>query len=174
MPLLVLVLLDHVCSTCPAVCVCSTCPAVCFCAAPCCVVLHNCSNWANDMLAFKAVTAGDAGANKKKKFGGMAAKMLPSGSYTFFMDTGATPSGVPTVGIQYAPPALATSSIQACLTACDDDYLCAGVWMTGVISPNQSNGPSSCTLIKGDATNGVFKRSMTKANVARLILPVSS
>jgi len=108
-----------------------------------------------DVVAFKAVTAGDttaAGTRKK------VAKGLSSGSYTFWKDSAANVGASSSAG--------PTDSIQACLSACDNDFDCAAVTMTGVTS--DASLPTSCNLIKGDKTIATFRRSVTKAVASQL------
>jgi len=121
-----------------------------------------------DVVAFKAVVAGDTTAasirntnNNKNAVG----KGLSSGSYTFWKEVattlGATRELVNNVG-----------SVQACLNACDNDFDCAAVAMTG--TPNDMKAaPTTCAMIKGDKTIAAFKRSMTKAVATRLELGVA-
>jgi hypothetical protein len=107
------------------------------------------------VLAFKAVVAGDTTAASKSA----DAKALASGSYTFWKETA--------VGVGAASPGGPTSSLQACLSACDLDNNCAAVAITGATS-DAAAAIGSCSLIKGDSTVAQFKRSVTKAVATRL------
>lgn len=107
---------------------------------------------AGDVLAFKAVVAGDTSAAS-------TAKALASGSYTFWAETAA--------GVGASTSAGPTSSGSACLSACDNDGACAAVAMSGV-KPSLADAISSCSLIKGDSTVAQFKRSVTKAVATKL------
>lgn len=108
-----------------------------------------------DVLAFKAVVAGDTSAASKTK-----ANALASGSYSFWKSDaagiGASSSGGP------------NTNYQACLSACDADAECAAVAMTGVSSSDATAQIGTCSLIKGNSSVATFKRSMTKAVVGRL------
>jgi hypothetical protein len=96
---------------------------------------------------------------------GVSATTASSGIYTWYQDP-----NHPTIGIQSAAPgASAFTTAQDCLDACDDDGWCAGVILLPTAQPE--NTPKTCLLIRGDATTGVHKRSMTRADIARLTLP---
>lgn len=120
---------------------------------PACVCPHS-----GSVLAFKAVVAGDTTAASIKNKNGV--KALASGSYTFW---NASDAGV---GASHSDVSANVDSIQACLTACDNDAACAAVSMTGITGPSAT--PDSCNLIKGNPTIAVFKRSVTKAVAAKL------
>lgn len=60
--------------------------------------------------------------------------------------------------------------LQDCLSACDDNTLCAGVVIRQ--ASNSANTPKTCVLIFGDTTIGVFKRSMTRADTSRQTIPL--
>lgn len=109
---------------------------------------------AGDVLAFKAVVAGDTSAAS-------TAKALASGSYTFWN------SGAADVG-KSADLNAAATTVTACLTACDGDAECAAVAMTGATSMDATG--ISCKLIKGDSTVATFKRTATRAVVTKLSL----
>lgn len=111
------------------------------------LLLHS-----GDVLAFKAVTAGDTTASSHTR-----AHALASGSYTHWKDSGV---GVGTSSAVTPTPA----SVQACLSACDNDFDCAAVAMTGV----SGTSLTGCSMIKGDKTIATFKRSVTKAVVSQL------
>jgi hypothetical protein len=137
-----------------------------------------------DVVAFKAVVPGDTTAASIKKAvaakpaavkhvsaaaaaataaapKGIKAKALASDSYTFWKEAAAG------IGASAAAaPAGSTDSIQACLSACDDDAECAAVAMTGITIDTAT--PVTCSLIKGDPSIAVFKRSVTRAVTARL------
>ena len=108
-------------------------------ACPVCVLLLlvPCSG---EVVAFKAVTAGDttaAGFRKKK-----TAKGLSSGSYTFWKESA--------TGLGAASSAVSAASVQACLDACDSDAECAAVAMTGITSATAA--PASCSVTKAVVT----------------------
>lgn len=109
-----------------------------------------------EVVAYKAVVTGDTTASSMKT---THAKALASGSYTFWKETAGA-----TIGMSSS--AGPTSSIQACLSACDTDAECAAVAMTGITAVDSI--PASCSLIKGDTTVATFKRSVTKTVVSRL------
>jgi phosphoribosyl-AMP cyclohydrolase len=111
-----------------------------------------------DVVAFKAVVTGDTTASSMKT---SKAKALASGSYTFWKEAAGAAIGKSST----AGP---TTSVQACLSACDTDAECAAVAMTGITALNST--PGSCSLIKGDTTVATFKRSLTKAVATRLEL----
>lgn len=108
-----------------------------------------------DVLAFKAVVAGDTTAASKST----GAKALASGSYTFWKETAA--------GVGASSTAGPTSSLQACLSACDADAACAAVAISGATS-DAAAAISGCSLIKGDSRVAQFKRSVTKAMATKL------
>jgi len=108
------------------------------------------------VLAFKAVTAGDTTAAS-------VAKALSSGSYTFWKDAGA--------GVGTQVPDAATT-VQGCLNACDNNFDCAAVVMTG--ATNGMDSTVTCKLVKGDKTIAQFKRSMTKAVAAQLAITAAA
>jgi hypothetical protein len=107
-----------------------------------------------DVLAFKAVVAGDTTAASVG-----TAKALASGSYTFWADAGAG------VGIEITPPG-PTTTAAACLSACDTNAACAAVAMTSVTGMNAQL--DSCRLSKGVNTVAQFKRSVTKTVATKL------
>lgn len=109
-------------------------------------------------MAFKAVLGGDTTATSVK------GKFLPSGSYTFWPETFVAGS----LGTsQDIFSTLVTSTLPACLAACDNDAGCAAVAMTGVNRANDNI--TSCKTIKGDTTIAAFKRSVTRAVVSQLV-----
>lgn len=126
-----------------------------------CHVLLLLVPYSGEVVAFKAVTAGDTTA-ASRKYKKVAGKGLSSGSYTFWKESATGLGASATVG--------PTTSVQACLNACDSDFDCAAVAMTGVSSASMAAAPGSCSLIKGDTTIATFKRSVTKAVVTRLDL----
>lgn len=109
------------------------------------------------MLAFKAVLGGDTTATSIKAVKG---KFLPSGSYTFYAETADS-------GLGSAQAPVSTTSLNACLAACDSDGGCAAVAMTGVAA-GDSDTIATCKKISGDTTVAAFKRSVTKAVVTKL------
>jgi len=109
-----------------------------------------------DVVAFKAATAGDTTAASVG-----AAKALASGSYTFWSKETAANFGTTKTTVSAA-------NAQACLSACDSDFDCAAVAMTGATSMTAS--PITCQLIKGDKSIAVFKRSLTKTVASKLSL----
>jgi hypothetical protein len=115
-------------------------------------------------VAFKAVVTGDVtDASVKNK-----AKGLASGSYTFWAE-----DPIEAAAIGASRSAGSTVSVQACLNACDTDGSCAAVVMTGLVTgATTANKPTACSLVKGDATVATFKRSVTKAVVTKLLMPV--
>jgi hypothetical protein len=97
---------------------------------------------------------------------GTSAKTASSGIFTWYQDP-----NHPSIGIQSAAPGVsAFVTAQDCLDACDDDGWCVGVIMLPTAQPE--NIPKTCVLIRGDTTPGVYKRSMTRADIARLAVPV--
>lgn len=95
------------------------------------------------------------------------AKALASGKYTWHVEPAAA-----NIGVQApAPGAAGFTSVGDCLIACDMDNACAGVVMQAAATPAQS--ASSCQVIKGDPRLGVYKRSMTRADVNRLDIPAA-
>jgi len=110
-----------------------------------------------DLLAFKAIVAGDTAAASYRT----TSKALSSGTYTFYRDDA---SGI---GASFA--AGNTASVDACLASCDALSRCAAVVMTDVTGFDSV--PSTCTLVMGDGRVGVFKRSVTKTVVSRLTVP---
>lgn len=86
---------------------------------------------------------------------------MASGSYTWYLDSA---EGMGASNSTTGP----TTSVQACLAACDKDGACAAVVMGGMTSATSK--PSSCVLLKGDTTPGVFKRSVTKTVASKLNL----
>jgi hypothetical protein len=128
----------------------------------------------SDIIAFKAVLGGladvaeslsvpsspadspaDSPANKTK------AKALSTGAYTFWLDSAA---GVGSDVSASGP----TTSVRACLAACDANGECAAAVMGGITGP--ASAPSSCVLVKGNTMPATFIRSMTKTVVSRLRL----
>jgi hypothetical protein len=107
-------------------------------------------------VGYKAILAADT------TFGS-SAKALASGSYTFWWgqasSIGASNESVP------------TTSFQACLSACDRDYRCAAVAMTGVTAVDAPI--TLCNLIRGDSTLATFKRSVTRVVPSRMGLPAA-
>lgn len=137
----------------------------------------------SDVIAFKAVIGGinDAmassarnqsaidktsnastdGTNAASSGAKVKGASTASGAYTFWKDfADGIGADTRTVG--------PTTSLQACLAACDAEGDCAAAVMKGLTSP--SSVPTSCVLVKGDVTPATFKRSMTKAVVSRLRL----
>lgn len=118
-------------------------------------VLLSCSG---EVLAFKAVVAGDTTAASKST----DAKALASGSYTFWKDA--------TANVGTATTNSATT-VADCLSACDKDAACAAVAMEGAVS---LTAQITCKLIKGDSSVAQFKRSVTKVNVNQLTLALAA
>jgi hypothetical protein len=75
------------------------------------------------------------------------------------------------VGIQQpAPKRDSFTSVQDCLTACDDDGdKCVGITVLSDLAPLRVG--KSCMFIRADTDNGVFKRSMIHTSLNRLALP---
>lgn len=117
-------------------------------------------------VGFKAVPSGDVGsAWSIPHLASTGAKAATSGMYSWYQDPNAA-----SIGIQRtATNASSFTVIQDCLDACDDDSLCVGVIMKSASNP--VNTPKNCVLIRGDTTLGVFKRSVTRADTARLAIP---
>lgn len=117
-------------------------------------------------MGFKAVPSGDVGsAWSIPHLASTGAKAATSGMYSWYQDPNAA-----SIGIQRtATNASSFTVIQDCLDACDDDSLCVGVIMKSASNP--VNTPKNCVLIRGDTTLGVFKRSVTRADTARLAIP---
>lgn len=89
------------------------------------------------------------------------AEALSTGAYTFWRDNAAgVGSDVSTTG--------PTTSVRACLAACDTNSECAAAVMGGISGP--ASAPSSCVLVKGNTAPATSIRSMTKAVVTRLRL----
>lgn len=69
-----------------------------------------------------------------------------------------------------APNRDSFSSVQDCLTACDDDGdECVGISVLSDLAPLRVG--KSCMFIRADTSNGVFKRSMVRTSLKRLALP---
>jgi hypothetical protein len=93
-------------------------------------------------------------------------KGLTTGLYTFWQDPNAM-----TVGDQFVPAAAANfTTVQQCLDLCDDDGTCAGVILEETVDP--AAVASTCKLFRGDARNGKFKRTVTRADLDRIVLPI--
>jgi hypothetical protein len=91
---------------------------------------------------------------------GIKARALASGSYTFWKeDAGA-------IGKSQTLNAAGTT-VQLCLSLCDDDASCAAVAMTGVKDDTTAT-ITGCTLISGETAIAQWKRSLTRAVVSRL------
>ena len=131
------------------------------------------------LLAFKTENAGDAAASSGAKPPRARAahatknkdtaqtKALSSGSYVYYQDASA-----PNVGLQaLAPNAARFTSVLDCLVACDLDNSCAGIVVDFTVEVSAL--PKTCRLIKGDARQGIYKRSMARADISRLQPPVS-
>jgi len=110
------------------------------------------------IIGFKAIVAGDMGA---ASINDTKTKALASGSYTFWKDT---PDGMG----MYMQEVTGITTVQQCLSACDQAGSCAAVVMTGLDTPTSQ--PTSCSQIYGNSRIAVFKRSMTKTVVTRLRL----
>jgi hypothetical protein len=108
-------------------------------------------------VGYKAILAADTNF-------GSSAKALASGSYTFWWGQAA--------GIGASNESAPTTSVQACLSACDRDHRCAAVAMTGVTAVGAPI--TSCSLIRGDSTLATFKRSVTRVVPNRLGLTVAA
>lgn len=116
------------------------------------------------MIGFKAAMGGDISGTKLRQKGVMRAKLLASGSYTFWHDDGAAAIGAATSQVSAA-------TVAACINACEADDACAAVVMTGLTSTSTlASSLGTCSLVKGDSTIAVFKRSVTKAVTTRLSL----
>lgn len=62
------------------------------------------------------------------------------------------------------------TSVQQCLTACDNaGTQCSGVTVLSTVAPLQI--PKTCMLVQANTDPGVSKRSMIRADLDRLILP---
>lgn len=109
--------------------------------------------------------SGDVGSAWSIHGSSTEAKSAASGLYSWYQDPNALSIGIQTA----APGAGSFTAVQQCLDACDDDPLCVGVMIKAAADP--LNTPKMCVLIFGDTTLGVFKRSMTRADTARLAIP---
>lgn len=126
----------------------------------CCITLLFAA--CSDLLAFKSTVAGDTTAASINTDPAVTAHGLASGSYTFYKDSA---EGIGAAVIAVTEP---VGSIQACLNLCDADPRCAAAVMTGVAAIGDV--PTACSLVRGDTTVGVFKRSVTKTVLSRLSL----
>jgi hypothetical protein len=94
------------------------------------------------------------------------AKALPSGLFTFWQDPNAAD-----IGVQYAPAGVASfTAVQQCLDACNDDGICAGVTIEETV--DRTKIATTCKLFKGDSTPGKFQRTVVRAHLDRIGLPV--
>lgn len=110
------------------------------------------------VVAFKALLAADP--IMAKALRDTTAKGLASGSYTFWWES--------LGGIGTSTTPVNTTSLKACLSACDNVEECAAVAMTGVTAVTAPI--STCHLVKGDSTLATFKRSVTRVVTSRLTL----
>lgn len=95
-----------------------------------------------------------------------SAKGLATGLYTFWQDPNAL-----TVGVQSVPPGAANfTSVQTCLDRCDDDGTCAGVILEETVDP--ALVATTCRHFRGDDTPGKFLRTVTRADLDRIGLPI--
>lgn len=99
--------------------------------------------------------------------GSAAARALSSGTYVFYQDATALSVGVQTL----APGASGFQSISECFLACDFDNACSAVVIEARL--DAAERPRNCRLVKGNTRLGSFKRSMARADVARLQVPQS-
>lgn len=111
-------------------------------------------------MAFKALLGGDT--NAAQSTDKVETKTRPSGSYTFYSDDG---TGIGNI-IDGAGDA---STLQACLDSCDITPNCAAVVMT-TATRLRNNSVGSCSLRSGIVKQGLYVRSLTKTDVARLDL----
>lgn len=121
--------------------------------------LLSCSG---QVVAYKALLAADTTVAQSKPH--TKAKGLASGSYTLYWDS---PAGIGT-----STTDVTTTSFQSCLNACDADSECAAVAMAGVTTAMTT--ATGCQIIRGNNTVATFKRSVTKVNTNRLVLPTPS
>jgi hypothetical protein len=108
-----------------------------------------------DVVAFKALLAGDIAASSVK------VKNLVSGSYTFWGETVAD-------GALGTLVDNAAATVTGCLAACDSDAACAAVLMAGVTDSSDNITASSCKLVRGTTTVAQWKRTVTKTAVSKL------
>jgi hypothetical protein len=77
---------------------------------------------------------------------------------------------VDAIGIQYDPPGVQNyTNIEQCAIACDYDPICAGVTVKMTVDRTQIG--TTCKFIKGSTFAGIFKRSMTRAELSRIAFP---
>lgn len=112
------------------------------------------------MIAYKALAAGDVitGAASLK------AASQGSGAFTFWNDGDGNTTAT-RVGADLASGP--TASLQACLDACNLESKCAAVVISGA-SKNISAPVNGCSLRKGITYEGIFIRSVTRADINRL------
>lgn len=140
-------------------------------------MLHAC-NWSSHLSAapynallcsapligFKNLPSGDVGTNgwsitdaQKKKMN--KAKLVATGTYTFYREEQALIVGAEQVGASI-PPGTADQDLQNCLNACDNEVWCAGI--TIKMNVELKDRPTTCMLIKGAIKLGVFKRTVVR------------
>lgn len=111
-------------------------------------------------MAFKALLTGDINAANSvdDKVGALS---RVSSSYTFYSSEG---SDIGTV-----ISTTSTGTLQACLDTCDTTATCAVAVITGA-SQQRTTGTVGCSLRSGVAKQGLYYRSVTRTDTARLDL----
>ncbi|WIA32737.1 hypothetical protein OEZ86_005923 [Tetradesmus obliquus] len=121
----------------------------------------ECKNWvpdtkesfvANGGVAFKLVSSTNLASSVK-------AAEMGSGEYNYIPDGVNTPARINPTSLT----PVATGSLKACLKACSNVNLCAGV-VFGQFSGEDSIPASSCKLIMGQSKPGSSLRTLIKAN----------
>lgn len=76
------------------------------------------------------------------------------------------------IGIQVAPSNVNEfRSIEECAIACDYDQFCAGVTVKMTVDRNSIG--TTCKFIRGSIEPGVFKRTVTRAELSRIGFPIA-
>lgn len=96
------------------------------------------------------------------------AKAASTGVYSYYQEAQAL-----AVGIQDPAPGRNTfTSVQDCLTACDNaGDSCAGVTVLSTVESVKIG--TTCAFIKANTNPGTFKRTMVRASLNRLTFPTA-
>jgi hypothetical protein len=115
-------------------------------------------------IAYKAVPAGDTSASsaKKHKASGPGAKATASGSYTWWQYDASAAAWDNKVAVS------SPATLQDCLTACDNDSLCAAVLVDETAG---ASSPPVCSLVYGSTAIDTGMRTMTRAVSTQLKPP---
>lgn len=121
-------------------------------------------------LALKLLPAGYVGTSPwsvKENGGEVRPRSISTGMYAFYQEKQARAVGIVDENV---PNRNTFTSVRDCLQACDDaGSSCAGVTVLSTVEPVDIG--KTCAFVRSNNNNGVFKRTMVRADLNRLIFP---